>query len=472
MVDSPRSGHQGDTAATLHQRSSGAERQLEMTDPLRLPQVLVLPRTAQTAEIQATIEGFGFARGPETEDHDGDRSISWSYPGGLPRLHYRCDPALSLHTLDTATAPPALRGLLAALLGMLDSSDLREALASDDEQQQLFALGAIRQTEQLELRDAVRARCDRADESPIREEAAALAQRLSELETLQQQSIDGLRTLADRAVAVIAALADPDTAWQCQPSHEDCRALFVPQIADAVADAVASKSGLDLAVTAQPASPEVIFAAPAGLYRWSNAISNRAPIGYRTIAGWMKPGPIWISWTGTHPDGSTSLLDGLVLYDGRCLWLPHAARLIEPLLPTFPGFSDLHAGHNPDSSLEEDTAAMDRLQRAVSPIAEALVAAGVREGALAMLAPWYEGAFFDPELRARGDDLANMLVDVAIEEDVLDEEIDRTPLVAFLNALGALLERHGRFVDEMDEIDLLQALLAGLVDGAATSSSA
>ena len=73
-------------------------------------------------------------------------------------------------------------------------------------------------------------------------------------------------------------------------------------------------------------------AAPAGLLRWANELSDRFPGGYREIAPWMNPQPIWLAWACKAADGGAVRYDGLAFLNDHWVWIPKAFRVVAPIV--------------------------------------------------------------------------------------------------------------------------------------------
>ncbi len=71
-----------------------------------------------------------------------------------------------------------------------------------------------------------------------------------------------------------------------------------------------------------------IHMSPAGMLREENALSYHFPNGYRTIAGYLNPHRVWVSWkyyqTG---DSAGTAFNGLVWVDDHWAWFPKPYRI-------------------------------------------------------------------------------------------------------------------------------------------------
>jgi len=75
-----------------------------------------------------------------------------------------------------------------------------------------------------------------------------------------------------------------------------------------------------------------LTAAPAGLLRSPNELSDRFPRGYRDIAGWMNPSGTWITWAWAGARGASVRFDGLAWVDDHWCWMPKVFLVVQGLL--------------------------------------------------------------------------------------------------------------------------------------------
>lgn len=311
-----------------------------MTDPFQLPQVLILPQELSFARLRQAMDAIGFADAETGVSAapliDGEpEAAAWDWPGGIPRVNYSFNPVVRLRVLDVGAVPPRLRAVLAEQLGPLHPAGLREALASGDDRQRLWGVWAALEAERLDLIHEI-GRVAESARGSLRDEAERALRRLAELAERRLETRAGARLIATAALDLIAELRDGAEIRRYLPGAEDCAALFAPQIAQLLAQVVAARRWPTRGIAAQPAGPDEVFVAPAGLFRWKNEIANQFPNGYRNIAGWMNPSRIWLGWTGTDPQGTALRFDGLAFYEGRWVFFPKPFRLVEPLLPAMP----------------------------------------------------------------------------------------------------------------------------------------
>lgn len=311
-----------------------------MIDPFRLPQVFVLPQELDFAQLRAAMSAIGFQEVPTGVQflpliHGEPELAAWEWPGGLPKVEYSFNPVVRLRILDVGTVPPKLRGVLDEALGHLTDRAVREILESSDDRQRLFGIWAAIETERLDLIYDI-ARIAETERGSLRDEAETALFRLGDLADLRLETQAGSRLIAISAMELLDGFSCSEVVRAHLPTAADCRELFVPEIAGRVADALATHRWPKRPITAQPVSPEDVHAAPAGLLRWPNEISDHFPMGYRTIAGWMTPSRIWLSWQGTEPDGGVVQMDGLVFSEGRWIFFPKPFRIVERLLPDMP----------------------------------------------------------------------------------------------------------------------------------------
>lgn len=303
-------------------------------DPFSLPQSLILTPDHDYASVRAVLIGLGFV-----EEAKGLRfaarapsSAQFAHPSGLPSALYTHHGPTGLGMLHLATVPPRLRGQIAEALPWITPSRLVELFTDPDPKLQLYGLWAAREDERVELIHAIRSLAARVT-GHVRKEAETIADELTALAQTQLETLAGMRLIAEAALPLIAEFRDRQVMMDHLPSEADCALLFAPQIAEEVAKALKTQSWPTGGIEAQPAGVDQVFVGPAGLLRWPNPVSDQFPRGYRTIAGWMQPGRIWIGWTGDLPSGGTVRFDGLVFAEGRWIFFPRPWRIVEPLLP-------------------------------------------------------------------------------------------------------------------------------------------
>src|SRR5690606_32395024 len=126
--------------------------------------------------------------------------------------------------------------------------------------------------------------------------------RLLRMNEARVNALANLKLLSDTAPQLIHNLNDWQYVQALKPDEADLYALFdeniVPVVRDGV-DAIYRKK-FSLAKPAGDAKIDVV-AAPAGILRWPNPLSEKFALGYRDIAGWMNPAKIWMTRSITTP---------------------------------------------------------------------------------------------------------------------------------------------------------------------------
>lgn len=319
-----------------------------MTDPYALPQTFILPRDLDFARLRRGMAAIGFAEieiGIQAMPLiDGELEFfAWAWPGGVPQVNYRFDPVARLRLLDLAEAPPALRAVVAQHLRPMAPSALRPMLKSADDRERLFALYAARETERLDLIQDIGAMMESV-QGALRDESEAVLHRLGDMAQARLEALTAARLVAQMATEEIDRMTLEEEVAELLVSPADCDDLFVPEIANRVAEALAGKRWPNRAVTAQPQSLDDVAAAPAGLFRGSGDINRLFPMGYRQIAGWLNPSRVWVAWQGHPPGGGQMLMDGLAFTGRSWVFFPKPFRIVLPLLPRFPQVDAVSTG--------------------------------------------------------------------------------------------------------------------------------
>lgn len=300
--------------------------------------VLVVDPAAGIDAVDRAMARAGLARdrpGEAVATMPGDvpAVASWSLHGGRPFAVWSVNPVADLRLLDVGLLPPPMRAAVANALPVLTGARLQALLGYPDPRVVLRALWGLVALERVEARPSVAAlAASRA--GLIRDEAARAADRLDEIDRARLAVLTAMRTIAGAALAVIERLPEPEGLRALLARPEDCAALFTDDIADRIAaDLAARPFRPGRGVEAGTVEPEAVVAAPAGLLRWHNALSARMPRGYRLVAGWLRPEPVWLAWTVRTAQGSRVSHDGLVFLGERWLFFPRAFRHVEAALP-------------------------------------------------------------------------------------------------------------------------------------------
>lgn len=176
-------------------------------------------------------------------------------------------------------------------------------------------------------------------EEIICSQAQEISKRLNNMNKARENMLIQLRMLAETAPELIAKMANPDFIQTLKPSRADIATLFDENLVDSCMQCVDSMYQQSVKIPNLSQQHEIdVVAAPAGLLRWSNMLSEKFPGGYRDIAGWMTPNRIWLTWTITskvnkeHNQLNTIRYDGLVWLDDKWVWLPKIFRYLTPYL--------------------------------------------------------------------------------------------------------------------------------------------
>jgi hypothetical protein len=306
-------------------------------DIYQLGQVLLVDPSVSFAEIAAAMERIGLERqdsGTATQPIiEGEpETASWWWHGRKPFVIYTFNPIVKLRVLDVATLPPALRGAIASLLRILDRSRIITLFESNDPRDQLLALWSAQESEDLELIPFADDLASGSD-PVVAEQARLVTQRLRQINEARFEALGSLRILTDTVPPLIARLSDPAFVETLKSADEDLPALFDENLTPLLREAVnAIYSGKPKASKLEPDASLKVFGIAAGMLRGPNMLSEKFPLGYRDIAGWMNPRRIWLAWTVTTPSGGTVRYDGLVWLEHRWVWLPKIYRYLAPYL--------------------------------------------------------------------------------------------------------------------------------------------
>lgn len=314
-----------------------------------LGQTLIVNPEVPFSDIETAMQRLGWTRELAVAPQ-GDSLItgepelaSWSAGGQKPIVTYTFNPIVAMRVLDVATVPPVARRMIAQRLPMLSEVDVEQLLVSDVVKNRLLGVWAAQETERIDLIDTIITLQQDVDPTVAREAARVVA-RLERIAEARVQVFAKLRLLADAASALVAQFSDPAFVRSLQPSRADCIDLFDEQVGALLFE---HRSAAEQPLFATPriaANADIeVTAAPAGLLRWSNELSDRFPLAYRDIAGWMNPSRVWLTWTvGTKGSGLTRY-DGLAWLGDRWVWLPKVYRDVATVLgPLLDADTQLH----------------------------------------------------------------------------------------------------------------------------------
>lgn len=302
-----------------------------------LGQVLLVQRQVDFATIAEALRKLGFTlegNGAAEPLIKGEPEVaSWSFNGAKPFVIYTFNPVVSMRVLEVATVPPGLRMAIARQLPLIDEQLISNYFESPDVKERLLALWAAQETERVDLLGRVEAL--KADAEPvIAEQAEEISRRLGQMNQARESMLVQLRLLSETAPELIIQMREASFVAKLRPGREDLVRLFDENLLEAAQHCTESiyQQGPHITELAGNAQIEVV-AAPAGLLRWPNMLSERFPGGYRDIAGWLNPRRIWLSWT-ISVGASRVAYDGLVWLDDKWVWLPKIYRCLTPYLIT------------------------------------------------------------------------------------------------------------------------------------------
>ena len=300
-------------------------------------QVLLPLAEVPFEEIAICLKRLGWTREDQPSDHppliQGEPEVAtWTFHGGKPFIIYTFNPIARLRVLDVATAPPAVRMAIAQQIPLIDEVQLSKLFDSQDPKARLRALWAAKEVERVDLL----ARVEKLKQDPepaIAEQAGEVAAQLERMDAARTSMLVNLQILAEAAPSMIMQMSNPEFVRALKPNERDLTELFDEQLLAPARSAVSQI--YQKTPTLSPIEPggEIdVVAAPAGLLRWPNMLSNKFPLGYRDMAGWMEPQHIWMIWTVTSPGGDKVRYDGLVWLEDKWLWLPKIFRYVAPYL--------------------------------------------------------------------------------------------------------------------------------------------
>jgi len=306
------------------------------SSPFTIPQRLIVTPGTPFAEITAVLAGLGFRRAAEAGAgpsliQDEPEVAAWSLGGLTPYVFYSFNPLVGLRVLDVAVVPPMLRQRIVEALPTLTPAEIRTNLTEpNDLGACVLGLWGAEEQERLDLIPQISALAETA--SPVIAELAGLVRdKLLRCQEARLEILGGARLIAEAAVPLIETLRDPRAARILVPDLDGCRKIFVDAVADAAA-ALLLRTPPDFGngYWGDPVTAADVTAAPAGLFRWQNELSERFPRGYRMAAGWLHPDRIWVAWRGRGAGAGTSY-DGLVFLGERWCLLPKPYRLLSRL---------------------------------------------------------------------------------------------------------------------------------------------
>lgn len=151
---------------------------------------------------------------------------------------------------------------------------------------------------------------------------------------LRTEALVAMTVIRAQAMPLLAAIAQDKTGEvvsQLIPQDHDYAQVFVPEM---VETARAGYSKLwDKALPLQrPDSTQTEIhcsLSPAGMLQDDNELSYHFPRGYRTIANYLNPHRVWLSWQYSAPGQASGLsFDGLVWLNDHWVWFPKPYRIL------------------------------------------------------------------------------------------------------------------------------------------------
>ena len=151
---------------------------------------------------------------------------------------------------------------------------------------------------------------------------------------MDDQSID---TVARAALALLSRFVDPafagqigDLARALQPQPDDYAKVFTAEVAEQV------KAAYKVFWETLPPWPVRkeqtqlhVHAARVEDFLEETPRGRQFPGGYKSIAKYLVPGPIWVCWKHTEPGRESGLaFDGLVSLEGRFAWFPKPWKML------------------------------------------------------------------------------------------------------------------------------------------------
>lgn len=304
----------------------------------KLGQSLVIRPDVPFTAIEAAMQRLGWTREMAVAPRDetliaGEPELaSWSAGGQKPMVTYTFNPVAALRVFDVATVPPVARKMIAEHIPVLSEADIEQLLHADSVRSRLLGLWAAQETERIDLIDDIAGLQQDRDSTVVREAARVVA-RLECIAEARVQVFTKLCLLADAASALVTQFSDPAFVESVKPRREDFLDLFDEPLGQRLYE-YRSTSAAPARVTPRAAAGADIeaTAAPAGLLRWSNELSDRFPLAYRDIAGWMNPSRVWLTWTVGKRGSGSARYDGLAWMGDRWVWLPKVYRDVAAVL--------------------------------------------------------------------------------------------------------------------------------------------
>ena len=153
----------------------------------------------------------------------------------------------------------------------------------------------------------------------------------------QEVSATAIDVIRSQAEPILKAIANDFTGQYVQtlkPKDTDYEQVFVGKAVAVARQTYTSmwNKGFKIEHPTSVQNDIHCYVAPAGFLTKYNPLSRYFPQGYQSIAGWLNPHRVWVTWSYLKP-GSTSGLsyDGLVFVDNRWVWFPKPYRILSQL---------------------------------------------------------------------------------------------------------------------------------------------
>ncbi len=149
---------------------------------------------------------------------------------------------------------------------------------------------------------------------------------------------DDLELLAERTGVMLSAFLSPGpeaaaAMLALRPRPEDFARVFAPAVAGGMAQAYAPLWRKPPLIQGKSHQTQVrVFVRRAVDLALESDAAQTFPAGYRAIASYLQPDPVWIRWKFTAPGTRLgTAYEGIVALDDRWAWFPRP-HIILPML--------------------------------------------------------------------------------------------------------------------------------------------
>jgi hypothetical protein len=256
----------------------------------------------------------------------------FSAPDGLGHLAYTFNPVVQLRVLAPRDVRHDQVAELERRLPLLRARDALALLRDADPRRALLGVLAAETLEEPLLLDAVQALAAHSEPALARA-AQRAALRLGELARARDQALEVLGFIAEQARPLLTQLTGPlgaEYVRELAPRPEDYAAVFVDEVAARARAAYEELWREPPVLKRSESQTELeIHAAPAGMLRSDNELSQAFPQGYRAVAVWLRPERVWLCWRYRSAGQRSGMrFDGLVWVEGRWAWFPKPYRAL------------------------------------------------------------------------------------------------------------------------------------------------